>query len=167
MADRAASAGYSGLQIALHWLIAGMVIFLLLFGESMKEFMEAVREGTPPGAADRVLADLHYWIGLAVLALAALRVALRAKQGPVPRDAGKRPLSELVASAMHLLFYVLLFVVPVTGLLAYYVGGGFGEIHEIGKPVFIVTILVHAAAALVHQFWMKDGLLMRMFVPAS
>jgi cytochrome b561 len=34
------------------------------------------------------------------------------------------------------------------------------------KPVFIVTIAVHAAAALVHQFWMKDGTLARMIIPA-
>jgi cytochrome b561 len=166
MADRAAPAGYSGLQIALHWLIAGMVVFLVLFGESMKEFMDASREGTPPGAGDSILADAHYWVGLAVLALAAVRVALRAKQGRLARRAGEGSLAERVATAMHVLFYVLLFVVPATGLLAYYVSGGFGEIHEIGKPVFIVTILVHAAAALVHQFWMKDGTLKRMIVPA-
>ncbi len=159
-------AGYSSLQIIIHWLIAGMVIFLLVFGESMKEFMEAAREGTSVDPADRFLADMHYWIGLAILGFAALRVAVRAGQSVPPHDGGEHSLAERIAAAMHVFFYVLLFVVPITGLLAYYVGGAFGGIHEIGKPVFIVTILVHAAAALVHQFWMKDGTLKRMIVPA-
>lgn len=165
MANRAVSAGYSGFQILLHWLIAGMVLFLLIFGESMKEFMDAVREGTLPDAGDQLLADAHYWVGLAILALATLRVVLRVKQGRPLHDGKDRSPAEWVAAAMHLLFYVLLFVVPATGLLAYYVGDEFGGIHKIGKPVFIVTILVHALAALVHQFWMKDGTLKRMIVP--
>ncbi len=159
-------AGYSSLQIVIHWLIAGMVIFLLVVGESMKEFMEAVREGTPADPADVFLADMHYWVGLAILGLAMFRVVLRARQG-VPQRGGETPsLAGRIAAAMHVFFYVLLFVVPITGLLAYYVGGVFGGIHEIGKPVFIVTILIHAASALVHEFWMKDGTLKRMIVPA-
>ena len=159
-------AGYSSLQILLHWLIAAMVLFLLVFGESMKEFMRAARQGNSLGAEDQFLADAHYWIGLAVLALAAFRVILRLKQGHPTSAEGGRSFSSRVAAAMHLLFYVLLLAVPATGLLAFYVSNDFGEIHEIGKPVFIVLILTHAAAALLHQFWMKDGTLTRMLVPA-
>jgi cytochrome b561 len=159
-------AGYSGLQIVLHWLIAGLIVFLLVFGESMKEFMEAAEHGTSLDAGERFLADSHYWVGLAVLLLASFRVGLRLTQGR-PAAGDQRPsLAERIAGAMHVLFYFLLFAVPATGLLVYYVSEDFGEIHEMAKPVFIVTIAVHAAAALVHQFWMKDGTLARMIIPA-
>ena len=142
-----------------------MVLFLLVFGESMKDSMRATREGNSLGAGDELLADAHYWVGLAVLALAVLRVLLRLKQGrPAPVERGSSFVFR-IAAAMHLLFYVLLIVVPATGLLAFYVSSDFGEIHEIGKPVFIVLILAHAVAALLHQFWMKDGTLRRMLVP--
>ncbi len=41
----AASARYSTLQIALHWLIAAAVLFQLVFGESMTNVVDAAEEG--------------------------------------------------------------------------------------------------------------------------
>ncbi len=63
------------------------------------------------------------------------------------------------------MFYALLVVVPVTGLLGYYYGDPYGELHTYAKPVFIGLIALHVAASLYHQFWRKDGLLMRMLTP--
>ena len=36
---------------------------------------------------------------------------------------------------------------------------------ELGSVVFIGLIALHIAASLYHQFWRKDGLLMRMLKP--
>lgn len=58
-------------------------------------------------------------------------------------------------------------MVPVSGLVTLYVNDEIGDIHSLSKPVFIVLILVHAAAALYHQFVVKDGTLRRMLVPRS
>jgi cytochrome b561 len=155
---------YSLLQISLHWLIAALVLFQLLFGESMTEFVEAREDGGVAAASDASLASLHYYFGIAILALVALRLVVRLVQGAPPvLDLG--PLLELAAKATHWLFYALLVFVPVTGLLGYYVDGPFGDIHGWAKPVFIVLIALHAAAALYHQFWRKDGLLTRMLRP--
>lgn len=55
-------------------------------------------------------------------------------------------------------------MVPVTGLVAWF-GDGIetaADLHELGKPVFIVLIAAHVLAALWHHFWLKDGLLHRM-----
>ncbi len=55
-------------------------------------------------------------------------------------------------------------MVPVTGLVAWF-GGGIetaADLHELGKPVFIVLIAAHVLAARWHHFWLKDGLLNRM-----
>lgn len=156
--------GFSGLQIFLHWTIAALVFFQLAFGESMIAVVDAAEEGAVPSDLDRLLGQLHYWAGLAILALVAVRIGVRLRQGaPIP-SAGSSLFGKL-AHLSHALFYALLVAVPVTGLLGYYLGDPWGELHAWGKPVFIVLIAVHAAAALFHQFWIKDNTLRRMLVP--
>ncbi len=98
--------------------------------------------------------------------LAAVRLVTRLGYGAPPAPAGTSPLQARLADGMHWLFYALLFLVPISGLLAWYVTPALGEIHELSKPAFIVLILGHAGAALYHQFVVKDGVLRRMFVPA-
>ena len=159
------SPGYSAVQIGLHWLIAALVLVQLLFGESMVEMVDAAEEGGQVPSTDVLLSGVHYWAGIAILGLVALRLVLRLTSGV----AAPRPVSliEWAATGMHWAFYVLLFLVPVSGLGALYVNEELGDIHSLAKPVFIVLILVHAAAALYHQFVVKDGTLRRMLVPRS
>jgi len=158
--------GYSGLQIVLHWIIAAFVLFQLVFGESMAEATDAAADGTPIAPADAALASAHYWVGIAILLLVALRLMLRLQRGaPEPLSSGGSALGRVAAIA-HWLFYALLVLMPVTGLLAIYVSPELGEVHEIGKPVFILLIAAHVAGALYHQFWLKDGTLRRMVIPA-
>jgi len=74
---------------------------------------------------------------------------------------------EMAASASHGLFYLLLLATPILGLLAFYVGDSWGDIHSLAKPAFIVLIAVHAIAAVYHQFWLKDATLTRMMSPVE
>ncbi|MBS1167800.1 MAG: cytochrome b562 [Proteobacteria bacterium] len=156
--------GYSTIQITLHWLIVAAVLFQLVFGESMTNVVEALEEGATPGAGDLQLSSAHFWVGIAILVLLVLRLAVRMFTG-TPEVIGAPGLMTLAASAMHWLFYALLVAVPVTGLLAKYVGDPWGDIHTIGKPIFIVLIVLHAAAALYHHFLLKDETLVRMLKP--
>ncbi len=158
--------GYSPVQIILHWTIAALVIFQLIFGESMGAVMRAARRHTIPSPSDQTLASLHYWVGIAVLVLVGVRLAVRLVQG-APPTVGLSPLAERAAQVAHSLFYLLLILVPVTGLLGYYFGNPWGDLHTLGKPAFIILIAIHASAALFHQFWVKDGTLRRMLVPGA
>ena len=159
--------GYSLLQISLHWLIAALVIFQLFFGESMTHAVDAVAEGTTASAFDIQFASLHYWFGIAILALVGVRLIVRITQGVPPAAVSTPRWSDLAARIAHGLFYFLLVAVPVTGLLGYYVEGPFGDIHAWAKPVFIGLIAIHGLAALYHQFWVKEGILTRMLKPQS
>ena len=159
--------GYSLLQISLHWLIAALVIFQLFFGESMTHAVDAVAEGTTASAFDIQFASLHYWFGIAILALVGVRLIVRITQGVPPAAVSTPRWSDLAARIAHGLFYFLLVAVPVTGLLGYYVEGPFGDIHAWSKPVFIGMISIHGLAALYHHFWVKDGTLSRMLKPQS
>ena len=157
--------GYSVLQISLHWIIAALVLFQLIFGESMTAAVDAAAEGTKASAFDLQFASLHYWFGIAILALVGVRLAVRLMRG-VPAAHPSSPVwTDLIARLAHGLFYLLLVAVPVTGLLGYYVEKPFGDIHAWAKPVFIGLISVHALGALFHQLWMKDGTLSRMLKP--
>lgn len=156
--------GYSRLQIILHWVIAALVLFQLVFGESMTAVVDAAEEGTAVSPTDAALASAHYWAGIAVLALAVLRLGVRLAVGAPAAASGSLILSR-IAGLAHILFYVLLVAVPATGLMALYVSDDFGDIHALGKPVFIVLIVLHAAAALFHQLVLKDGTLKRMIAP--
>lgn len=160
------SNGYTSTQIGLHWLIVALVLFQLVFGESMVTATDAAEEGTTLGGTDAFLATAHYWVGIAILALVAVRLLVRLRTGaPAPIDGN--PLLRLAAKAMHWLFYAMLVAVPISGLLTVYVNPEIGDIHQLAKPAFIVLILLHAGAALFHQFVLRDGTLKRMLVPAK
>jgi cytochrome b561 len=159
--------GYSTLQIGLHWTIAAVILFQLVFGESMTAAVDAVAEGNAASPFDQTMANLHYWAGISVLVLVAIRLIVRLISGAPPHPNGALSWMAVASNAMHWLFYGLLFAVPITGLLGYYAEGPFGDIHAWAKPVFIGLIGLHAAAALFHQLWLKDGLLLRMLKPAQ
>lgn len=160
-------AGYSTLQIALHWVIFVLIVLQLITGDGMTEMVDAAEEGGTAAAGVLFQGTMHYWLGIAVLVLALLRIIVRLTTG-VPAHAGAaNPVLERIASIVHWAFYVLLFAVPVTGLLAYYFGDPMGPIHTLGKPAFILLILVHAGGALFNQFVRKDGTLLRMLRPAK
>lgn len=159
-------AGYSSYQIALHWIIAVLVLFQLFFGESMTTVQDAAEEGTVLTPTDQALSSAHYWVGLAILALVLIRFVMRLASG-APEPAESAPSwMQVAALVSHWLFYLLLLATPIVGLLAFYLGDPWGDIHSLNKPVFIVLIAIHALAALFHQFWLRDGTLKRMLVPA-
>ncbi len=111
------------------------------------------------------LANSHIWVGFAILGLVALRIVLRLAYGaPAPDEPNRAAV--ILARVAHAAFYVLLVMMPVTGILDYYFHLPTGEIHELGKPLFIALIALHVAATAWHQFIRRDGTLRRMLVPA-
>ncbi|WP_245467717.1 MULTISPECIES: cytochrome b [unclassified Mesorhizobium] len=157
--------GYSTSQIALHWIIAALVLFQLFFGESMTTVVDAAEDGAAVSSADQALGSAHYWIGISTLALVLIRLLMRVVSGaPEPAESGPGWM-RIAARGSHGLFYLLLLLTPIVGLLAFYIGDPWGDIHSLNKPVFVVLISVHAVAALFHQYWLRDGTLKRMLSP--
>lgn len=158
--------GYTASQITLHWLIAALVAFQLIFGEGMSNVREAAEEGATPSSLDFGVSVAHYWLGIAILALVLVRLGLRLRHGAPPAQPGGQAWTDWMAKLVHWAFYAMLFAMPILGLLAVHVSDAFGEIHTLGKPVFILLIAVHVLGALYHQFVKRDGTLRRILVPA-
>jgi cytochrome b561 len=167
MNSEAGPVGYTATQIVLHWAIAALIIFQLVLGEDIKPAYRAFARGTEPASADVFNANLHVYAGLAVLALALWRLAIRLMRGVPKAPSGESAALKWVAGATHSLLYLFIFGMPVTGVLAWYFGLRFiGEVHELAKPVIIAVVTLHAFAALWQHFYAKSDVLVRMLRPA-
>ena len=72
----------------------------------------------------------------------------------------------LAAKVVHFGFYAFIFVMPLTGIAAYYFRmDAVGSLHaDVLKVVLWAFIAAHVAGALAHQFYWKTNVLRRMTV---
>lgn len=99
-------ARYAGVAIALHWLIA----ILLLGNIGLAWYFNTLT------GLDRVEpTQLHKSIGITVLLLSVLRLAWRLAVKPPPLPAGTPAWEGLAAGTVHTLFYVIMLGMPLTG----------------------------------------------------
>lgn len=151
---------YSRTQIGLHWLIAALVIYQILFHEVIEGLWDQRMSGvianvaTPTG---------HTIVGLVIFVLAAWRLGLRLSRGAPALPEDEHPALKFVASATHILFYVLLIGMPVSGALAWFLGLAQPAAgHSLAGKVLIALVLLHVAAALAQHFWYRTDVLKRM-----
>jgi len=148
---------YSLAQIALHWTIAALVIYQLVLHEDIERAHRAFGRGGEPG-----LWNIHVVVGLAILALVTVRIILRFMRGTPPPPDNEPSIFRLLAVASHWTFYALLFIVPLSGILQWFLDvQRAGTIHELGKNLIILLLVIHIAAALSHQFVFRTNVLKR------
>jgi cytochrome b561 len=156
--------GYSRVQIRLHWVVAALIVFQVVFGEDMGRAWRDVNQGVDPNMT--LLVWGHIVGGFAIWLFAVWRLVLRRNRG-VPEPIAGQPRAQVIAAhVVHWVLYAIMIIAPITGALAWF--GGVhqaGEMHESVKPVIVALVVVHVGAALYHQFVKKDGLLMRMRQP--
>ena len=153
--------GYSATQIGLHWVVAGLIAVNLVFEDWIKTGWRAIEDGRAPVYDAGAIA--HIGVGVAVLVFALWRIALRFTRGVPDAPAGVSGPVKLAGHLGHLALYAAMIGVPVVGLMAWFgASEDLAELHELGKPLFVLLILAHVGAALWHHFIRKDGLLNRM-----
>ena len=171
---------YDPTTIALHWIVAATVVVQWLLGQGMHYFPKDWKH------PDR---QIHVYIGTALTVVLLVRLIWRLTRGRRIVEPGS--LMTLAAKAMHVALYLVLFTILGLGLFAVwnkggpYLGGlinidpwGHAEkaarkalsikvvgIHELLANILLGLAGLHAAAALVHQYILKDGVLSRM-IPA-
>lgn len=155
-----APATYSKTQIALHWVIMLLVLFQILAHDEIERLWTGRMDGTLPNVATP---NVHVAVGFLILALVVWRLVLRLRRGVPPLPATEHPALKLVASGTHILFYVLLIGMPLSGAGAWILGlGPAAQAHSIAEKVLIALIALHVLAALAQHFWFKTDVLKRM-----
>lgn len=150
------TAGYSGIQIALHWVIALLILGAWFTGEGAEGAIEAIEKGGTVGFVP------HVAIGLAVIFLVVVRVLVRFGRGAPAAPGTPGSLSVMAADWGHRIMYLLMIAVPLGGASVFFLGLDVGEVHGLAANVLMVVVLGHALMALYHQYVLKDGLLRRM-----
>ena len=158
--------GYSGAQIALHWTVAVLVVLQIVLHDGIGAAYAAGRDGGTATESELFLADLHVAFGIAVFALALLRVALRLRRGAPPPPEDEHPALRLAARATHLALYALILLMPVTGGLAWFGGvEAMAELHGAGEKAILILVALHVIGALYHHFYLRTDVLRRMLRP--
>ena len=160
--------GYSAIQIALHWLIAVLLVAQIIMHEGMVEAWDAYNDKGDMAATQSFSAQAHVWVGLAVLAFAIWRLWLRQTRGVPAAPAEEAPALRLAAHVTHIALYALMILMPITGAAVWF--GGIelaGEVHEILRIPLIALVLLHVLGALFHKFWLKSNVLIRIVRPEA
>jgi cytochrome b561 len=164
---------YTAIAIALHWIIAFSIIGLIAVGWLMEE-ME-------PGPDYFQIVQLHKSFGITILLLSVARLIWRL-MNPPPPEPDMPKFQAVLARAVHVLFYVLIIAMPLTGWImasassdapTRYFGlvdirlpgipgldaatregleEGFEQVHSSLAWVIIGLLVLHVAGALKHHF---------------
>jgi len=177
MAIRNTTRRWGAVAQLFHWVIVVLIVAQFT--------LATLFDDLPNGAKKLTLLARHKSIGITILALAVLRLLWR-RANPTPELPGTlKPYERTLARLTHLLLYVLLFAVPLSGWLMSSARGfpvsWFGlvqlpdlvpkdkalfdvlvSVHGVLAWVLGIVASVHLVAALKHHFMLKDDVLKRM-----
>lgn len=168
---------YSGIAIALHWITAVLVLFMIAAGITMLRL--------PQGETQNLLFNLHRSVGVLLFPIVLIRLIYRWNNPPPPLPDDLPPQQKLAAHLNHYALYGLLLLNP---LLGWWATSAFGAAVNVfwlfelpplvaeNKPLseillpthatvgILITLLVvmHIGAALFHHFIRRDRILLRM-----
>ena len=170
---------YHRVVMTLHWLTLVLIALVYTFIEIKGYF--------PKGSETRdLMQHWHEFFGLSVFALVIPRLALRRLFfNETPRITPEPPhWQRVMAHTMHGVLYAFLIVMPLLGWLTVSAKGQLDlplglhlmplispdkptahiiqDIHETIGNIGLYLIGLHAAAALLHHYWMRDNTLQRM-----
>lgn len=178
--------GWGLVHRALHWAIAGVILFQLGLGFYMTNVVTDVY-------AQFAYTQTHKSWGFVVFALALVRVGWR-WANPVPKAPAMPRWQHHASEGAHYALYALMILLPVSGWLMAsasplqdqygiknmvfglfelpdpFVPGSSGldrtlkAVHYYAALGIVAIVGVHTAAALKHQFVDRDGLLRRMLL---
>jgi cytochrome b561 len=172
--SRALASRYQPVLVALHWLLALMIIGLLCLGF----FVLANMPNSDPKKLDILV--WHMTGGMFVLVLMILRLIIRIWSARPATATTGSPLLDRLAPVAHAGLYVIVFLMIATGwTTGWLISGVFqpnGErlpdsfavfptfqAHAVLATLLAILIAGHISAALYHQFVLKDGLFRRMW----
>lgn len=167
---------YNSAIIALHWVTAILIIFILIVGGSM---LEDLKNTDPEKVGDL---RIHVILGATAVFLTLIRMVMkRTTTLPAPASTDNA-LIDKAALAGHLLLYLVVLLIGISGVAlaiqtnlipTIFLGQGAlpenffdftpRKVHGLLTKVALALIAIHVLAALYHQFIVKDRLFSRMW----
>ena len=176
---------YGAISRALHWLTALFVVVAWILG--------IMNDAFPKGESRTAVLFFHISVGLTIVDLVIMRMLWRYLDPPRPLDPTEFG-SWLVAwtdpagRIVHYCLYLLLFLVPASGVVLQFARGdalpiygileipsfwsanrafthNIKEAHEILAHILMGLAILHSIAALIHHFVFGDRTLVRMLPP--
>lgn len=167
---------YGSAAMAFHWTMAALVVVVGVLG--------LLHDSWPRGTQSFWI-NIHAVLGLLVWALLMARFWWRVRHPPPSLPVHTGALAQRLSRPAHLLLYMLLFVIPIFGIVTFIWHGrvfdfglfkvDFGiaknraifnpteDIHGYLAYTLFTLIGIHVLAALWHQFVRRDGVLLRMW----
>ncbi len=166
---------YGTVAVTIHWLSLLLVAALMVSGNRMTDTVDM---------NDKIsILQLHAPIGISILILFMLRIGwwIFADKKPLPIDGGSK-LQQILSHMVHYSFYVIILLLAASGIGMFILSDAAPIVfngattplpdfenfaprapHGIFAKILLVLVVLHASAALYHQFFKKDGLLRRMW----
>ena len=165
---------YSNVAVAFHWTVVALVLTQVAIGFTFAELL-------PKGPTQAAVFTWHKTLGALILLLTLARLAYRLRNSPPPFPRELPHWRRIVAVWNHRLFYLLLILLPLTGLIAVsgdarrwftpLIGGiplpvvpgisgdtgdTSGGVHVVLVYTTIALLLLHVGAAIYQQFFEHD-----------
>ncbi|MBA3582287.1 MAG: cytochrome b/b6 domain-containing protein [Gammaproteobacteria bacterium] len=168
---------YSPFLVAIHWMVAFLVILGLVIGNVVLEHM-------PNDDPQKILAlKGHMAAGIFVLVLMLIRIFVKLfSEKPPHANTGKLFFDKL-RTVVHVLFYICVIALTVSGIGLAVTAGLFDIVfgnsgqplpasfdafpplkgHQLFGSILMVLVVLHVVAVIYHQFVLKDKLISRMW----
>ena len=169
---------YGRVTRALHWLTVSLLAAQLTIGYLLDVGGQGRGRGRGRGDGpgrgrgrgggdlevfgDDNLLTAHVIIGVTILVLATVRLAWRLRSTLPPWAPTLSTLERTIAHWTERSLYLLLFVMPLTGLWLVLVSDDGVALHVASHLAFFAAAAVHVGTVLKHQLIHRDGLLRRM-----
>lgn len=168
---------YSHVAIALHWIVAALILLLLVIGYYFNTL--------PDGHDDRgMVISWHKSIGLTAVALIVLRLIWRLTHKPPKLPQVLPGWQRTAARANAVFLYVLMLLQPLLGYLSTSYSGYstrwfgialpkwaekspelnqlFSDAHHLGAKLLLLALALHVGGAALHAVVRRDGVIHRM-----
>jgi cytochrome b561 len=166
---------YDRTSQVFHWVMAVLIFFLIAYHPSTEE---------GHAAPDALVIGIHVTLGFLLLFLVIARLVWRFRFASLPPEPAGSGWQRLLRQYVYIIFYVLMLLAPLAGIVVALaieervqvawllsmpqlisndsVHALLRSTHGMMADLLLYLGLLHFAAALYHQFYLKDKLLKRM-----